>query len=166
METPTAENPVLTPEGSTSPEVDPILTNDMTDVKPDQPLIPKNDYVLEVVKLEQKRGKDKPDGTPGNSYISVQMKTVEPITSVTGEPLPAGQTYFGRLMITPTDKLTKANIERGLKKFQLCFGVTSGAFFPFDQYVGKRGKVSIGFAKKTDEYPDDRNEVKGFVLPK
>jgi len=146
---------------STPPEVDPILTNDMTDVRPDQPLVPKNDYILEVVKMEQKRSEKSQ-----LNMLNVQLKSVEPITSVTGETLPAGMTFFGRIVITPTEKLTKAAIERALKRFQLCFGVTSGPMFPLEQWVGKRGRVAIGFAKKTDEYPDDRNEVKGFNPPK
>lgn len=158
QQTATTPDTLITQDTS---EVDPILTNDMTDVRPDAPLIPKNVYPMEVVKMEQKTSEKS-----GNHYINVQLKTIEPITSVTGEPLPAGMTFFGRISITPTEKLTKAAIQRGMKRFMVCFGQPTGALFPFTQWIGKVGKVSIGFSKKSDEYPEDRNEVKDWAASK
>ena len=140
---------------------DSILDNDMTDVSPDAPLIPKNSYVLEVVKVEQKHS-DKKD----TNYLNIQQKSVEPITSVGGEVIPAGSfTIFGIIGITPSDRYTSDAVARNVKKFMVCFGQPTGKVTPLDQWVGKRGKVTVGFAKKTDDYPDDRNEVKSFDAP-
>lgn len=140
---------------------DPILSNDFTDTKPDDPLVPKNNYVLEIVSVEQKHSERK-----DSNYLNIQLKSVEPITSVTGEVLPAGKRFFGIIGITPNENYDASKIQRSLKKFMLCFGVTSGSITPFDQWPGKRGNVSIGVSKTTEDYPDPKNEVKGFNLPK
>lgn len=139
-------------------DIDSILNNDLTDVTPDTPLIPEADYVLQIVKIEQKTS-DKTGGT----FLNIQTRTTEPITALSGEALPVGTTFFGRISISPTEKLTADAIARSLKRFQLACGVTSGPFGPVTQYEGKNVKAHIGFSKKTPEYPDDRNEIKRWV---
>ena len=140
---------------------DSILDNDMTDVSPDAPLIPKNRYIMEVVKVEQLHSDKK-----NSDYINIQLKSVEPITAVTGEVLQAGRVnLFGIISITPSANKTVDDIQRSKKQFMVCMGQPTGKFTPLDQWVGKRGKVTIGFAKKTDEYPDDKNSVKSFDKP-
>ena len=133
----------------------------MTNERPDEPLVPKNNYVLEIVKVEQKHSDDK-----DSNYLNIQLKTIEPVTSVTGEPLPAGKTFFGIIGITPSEKYSQAAINRSLKRFMLCFGKTSGSVAPLEQWTGLRGECAIGFSKTTPDYPVIRNEVKGFNAPK
>ena len=140
---------------------DSILDNDMTDVSPDAPIIPKNSYVLEVVKVEQKHS-DKKD----TNYLNVQLRSVVPITAVNSEIVPAGSfTTFGIIGMTPSERYTAEAVSRNVKKFMVCFGQPSGKVNPLDQWTGKRGHVTVGFSKKTDDYPDDRNEVKSFDAP-
>lgn len=145
----------------TNVELDPILTNDLTDVSPEQPLVPSNEYNAQVKKMEQRTSE-----SSGGKYINIQLQSIDPIVTVAGETLPAGgMTFFGRITITPTEKRSKEAIQRDLKRFQLACGVKSGNFFPFEQYEGKNIRIKVGFSKKSPEYPDDRNEVKGFVIP-
>jgi len=140
-------------------EVDPILTNDLADVSPDTPLIPKDEYVMEISAVKQSVSE-----RSGNKMLNIQLKTTAPITAVSGEILPQGQTFFHRIMLTPTEKLSTESIKRSLKRFQLACGIKSGPIMPFDQYINKNVRVKVGFSKKTEEYPDDRNEVKDFVI--
>jgi hypothetical protein len=138
---------------------DPILTNDLTDTAPDEPLIPTNEYNVTVVKME-----DGSSERTGSKCVNIQLRHLGPVTSTTGEVLQT-RTDFMRIWITPTEKMTKGQIERNLKKFQLACGIKSGPFCPYSQYVGKNLRVKIGMSKVTDEYPDQRNEVKGVIVP-
>lgn len=141
--------------------VDPILTNDLSDVSPDQPLVNIGEYTGVVKKVEQKKSQ-----SSDNLMLNIQIQTLDSVTTVAGEVVPpGGMTFFGRIMLTPTEKRSKEAIQRDLKRFQLACGVTSGSFHPFSQYEGKNIKFKIGFAKKTPDYPDDRNEIKQFVIP-
>jgi len=155
------ENQQATQQASanSNADVDPILTNDLTDTSPDNPLIPKNDYAMTIVKIEQGKSKNS-----GNAMLNIQLKTINPTTAVNGEALPAGSvTLFHHIVLTPTEKLSAEQIKRALKRFQLACGVQSGPVYPLEQYVGKNVMVSVGISKPTAEYPDERNEVKGFV---
>lgn len=143
---------------STSAEVDPILTNDLSDTSTESPIVPKNDYPMTVAKVEQSKSEK-----TGNNMIVVQLKSLNPITAINGETLPAGALYlFHRIVITPTEKMSAEQVKRNLKRFQVACGVRSGPFYPLDQYVGKNVMASVGISKATDDYPE-RNEIKGFV---
>lgn len=144
-----------------TPDIDPILTNDLGDVSPDQPLVPANDYNMVVKSLDNATSEK-----TGNKMIVIKLQSSDPITAVSGETIPAGGvTLTTRIMISPTEKRTVEAIKRDLKRFQLACGITSGPFYPLEQYQDRTVKVNVGFAKKTPDYPEDRNEVKRFVQP-
>lgn len=138
--------------------IDPILQNNLGDVSTKDPLLPKNKYTFEVVKVSQTKTND----GKGN-LLKIQLKTLEDATSVDGQPIPAGRTIFHQISLTPTPKYTTENIQRNLKRFQVALVPNfSGQMFPLEQWVGLQGTLSLGFSKATDEYPEVRNEVKGF----
>ena len=138
-------------------QIDDILTNDLTGVSSDTPLIPPNEYDCSITKVEQATSE-----RTGNKMLNIQLRTLNPVTAVSGETL-GTVPLFARITITPTEKRTKEAIHRDLKRFMLSCGTQAGALAPLDQWVGKNCRVRVGFSKKTEEYPDDRNEVKGFV---
>jgi hypothetical protein len=140
--------------------IDPILQENLDDVSTNEPLLPKDDYEVEVVKLTQKRN----NADTGN-MINIEMKTTSDHKAVDESLVPAGRRIFHRIVITPTEKMNADAVKRNLKRFQVaCNG--DGNFYPLDQYVGARLTLKLGMSKTTDEYPDERNEVKGFVVPK
>ncbi len=144
-----------------SPDVvDPLLQENLDDVKSSDPLFVKGTYNLEIVKMSQARNKA---GT-GN-MLNVELKTTTEEKAVTGEPIPAGRRLFGRIVLTPTENYPESKVKQTLKKFQECFG-TSGAFGALERYVGLQGPVKVGDTKATDDYPEVRSEVKDWVPKK
>jgi len=137
--------------------IDPILSQDMSDVSANDPLLPKGQYRMEVMKVEQKQNSKQ----TGN-VISIQLKTLDPATAVGGQPIPAGRYVFDTIGITPSERNTKDMIQRRLKKFQVACGVNSGAFHPVSQYEHKFVTVTLGMKKPTPDYPDEANQVKGY----
>jgi hypothetical protein len=137
-------------------EIDNILTRDLTGVSLADPLLPKGDYEVEMVKIEQRRNK----ADTGN-YLNIQVKTVAPVKSVEGAPIPAGRTLFGMLSLTATESYDEKAVERNLGRFQKAFDVSR--LFPFEANYGKRGKCTVGISKPTADYPEERNEIKGWV---
>lgn len=136
--------------------IDPILTTNLDDVSPRDPLLPLGWYPCTVKKVEKKRNA-RGDG----DTLTVQFATKEPCTAVTGEPIPAKRTLFYRCGLTPSDKYSVEMIQRNLKRFQLACGVKSGAFWPLDQYEGRDIMVQVGIDKATNDYPEG-NSVKSF----
>lgn len=139
-------------------QVDPILQENLSDVSVNDPLLPKNDYEVEVVKVTQRRTQD----DTGN-LLSIEMKLCNETTAVTGEPIPAGRRLFHNISLSPTPNYPLSSIQRNLKRFMLCFVPNyEGGMFPLPQWAGLRGVVTAGPSKTTDRYPEPRSEVKAF----
>lgn len=152
----------MTDEAQTNTDIDPILQNDLGQTSPDEPLLPKDTYELEVVKCTQARNK----ADTGN-MIKIELKTLDQVTSVDGQPIPAGRRVFTQIALQPTPDYSKESVQRALKRFRMACGCSeSGAFWPVEQYAGMRVRTKIGLSKTTDEYPNPRNEVKGWEIKK
>ena len=148
--------------GASPGDIDPILQNDLGSTSPDEPLLAKDTYNLEVVKCVQARNK----ADTGN-MIKIELKTTEPLQAQDGSPVPAGRRVFTQIALTPTPDYSVATIQRALKRFRLACGCKDpGAFYPLEQYTGMRVRTKVGLSKATDDYPNPRNEVKGWEIPK
>lgn len=152
---------------SPDPEVDPILTNDQSETKPGLPIIPPGNYRCKVVKVEQVR-----NSKDTGNLIKIQLGLLdEGVTAVGGsEVVKPGFPLFAQIAITPTPNYAKEAIDRALKSFMLAAGVPTdnpgkGAFYPLNRYEGQVVVAKVKVSKETDDWPE-RNEVKGYVLPK
>lgn len=138
--------------------IDPILSENLSDVSTADPLIAKNRYEVEIVKVTQAR-----NSRDTGNLLKFEFKLTQPTTSVDGQPIPAGRRVFHNMSITPTEKMDLAAIQRNLKRFMVCFVKDyKGGIAPLDQWTGLTGIVSIGPAKTTEEYPEPKSEIKAF----
>ncbi len=143
-------------------DIDPILQNDLGATSPDEPLLAKDTYELEVVKCIQARNK----ADTGN-MIKIELKTTESLKAQDGSPVPAGRRVFTQIALQPTPDYSLESIQRALKRFRLACGCSeAGAFYPLEQYTGLRVRTKVGLSKATDDYPNPRNEVKGWEIKK
>ncbi len=162
----------MTPDAETTgtdvpaAEVDPILTNDQSETKPGLPILPPGNYRCKVVKVEQVR-----NSKDTGNLIKIQLGLLdEGVNAIGGEAVKPGFPLFAQIAITPTPNYEKAAIDRALKTFMLAAGVPndhpgSGAFYPLSRFEGQVVVAKVKVSKETDDWPE-RNEVKGYVLPK
>ena len=137
--------------------VDPILMNDQTGTSTAMPLLPPDEYRLQVVKVEQARNSK----NTGN-VIKIQLKTLDDVVAVSGEPIKAGFPLFHNISITPTPDYPQSSINRALKQFMSAAGVDTGAFYPLKRYEGMTVKAKLKVQPATDEW-DEANRVSRFV---
>ena len=133
-----------------------LLNQNLADVKTDMPLLPKNDYVLEVKSVEQAETKS------GGQQIKISLATTEPVVAATGEQLPAGMYVFDQISLTPTEKYPATSIQKKCASFrQSICGKEAGGFFPLEQYVGRTLTARIDVLPEKDGYPA-KNVVKFY----
>jgi hypothetical protein len=148
-----------------APEIDPVLMNDQSETKPGIPLLVPGNIRARVSSIEQVRNSK----NTGN-LIKILLNTLDETTSVSGEVIKPGFPLFTQIPITPTPNYEKAAIDRALKTFMVAAGIPegkpgTGPFFPLDRYLGQVVVAKVKVTKETDDWPE-KNEVKGYVLPK
>ena len=139
-------------------DVDPILMNDQSDTSTAMPLLPKDEYRLQIVKITQERNK----ADTGN-YLKIQLKTMDDATAVSGEPIHPGFPLFHNISITPTSDYTQSSINRALKQLMVAAGFDSGAFYPLERYEGKIVKANVKINKATTEF-EESNGIARFIV--
>ena len=112
---------------------------------PDEPLLAKDTYELEVVKCIQARNK----ADTGN-MIKIELKTTELLEAQDGSPVPAGRRVFMQIALQPTPDYSLESIQRGPKRFRLAWAPEAGAFHPLEQYTGLRVRTKVGLSKTTE----------------
>ena len=144
--------------GGTAADVDPVLMNDQSDTSTAMPILPPDEYRLQIVKIEQVRNK----ADTGN-VLKVNLKTTEDTIAVGGEPVKAGFPIFHNISITPTADYLQSSINRSLKALMVAAGFETGAFYPLDRYTGKVVRAKVKVQAATAEW-EESNKISRFVV--
>lgn len=127
-----------------------ILNEDLSGTDLSMPLLPKSDQVLTIKSCEQVESKSK----PGNYMIKVGLATVNPVTAVTGDTIPAGAYIFDQISLTPTENYTKDQIKKRLKSLrQAATGDDKGGFGDPAQYVGMTVTARVKIQEADGNFP-------------
>jgi len=111
-----------------------ILSEDLTNVKTDIPLLAEGTYDLAVKSIEKVQAKD---GV--NFNLKIKLALTENAQDVDGNVLNVGFPVFDVISLKVTDQY---NPRPSLKRFQEACGV-SGPFEPLSQYLHKTVRATV-----------------------
>ena len=139
------------------PDIDPILEQDLTGTDIRDQILPKGNYKVEVVNVEQRQS----DG--GTNMLRVLTKTLDPHSDVDGRPVSVGHLLNQTIFLTPNEYNTVDDITKELKKFMVGLGVSAGQIAPLDQWKGKAGTARVTIQKANERFPNPSNKITGWI---
>lgn len=136
--------------------VDPILETNFDDTEVVNPLLPKGNYPVTLLKVEGRKSE-------AGSYVSILAKTNEAATSVTGDTIEPGLLLRGMIWLTENANNSKRAIDDSIKNFLSACGCRSGRMTPLNQWEGKTVTARIRI-RKNKQTGGDENSINGFVM--
>jgi len=146
---------------------DNILNEDLGGVDISFPVLPKDTYLMTVKEMVKTWSKKVPEDQrrPGTeNMINVLLKTVEPATSTTGQPVAPGFPVRDRIMLSfQSDEARRFGKQKLATFRQAVTGTKAGAFEPLSQYVGKNVRVTLKVEDADGDY-EARNAVARYEV--
>lgn len=147
-------------ETQSGPDLD-ILSQDLSDVSTEMPLLKEALCNLTIAAVEVKPSKD---GLKQN--LNLTLKTTTDMEAVNGETVNAGFPLYDTVCLTPSEKYSVDMIKRKLASIAKAAGLAT--IRPFENLVGKVVAVKIRIQKEREDaitgdvYPA-RNAIKLYI---